>query len=264
MSLQVEPSSKPKPTSLPMEKQYPLEVASNSKINNSNNSSTTQEQLLFLDNRFGTSHDSSITSCRTSDMVGGYFSFYGPNNMGLTTANPNTSLCYIPSSTFSSHMMSSELNSSITSTMLQSMSSTIFPTSTTHVIKTNPSSISSCDNNIDGVLQNWEASTFSNNNNGSKDADDHVHVASLQEDMKWCECEYLNNTPFLGNMNTVQQYQTSQCFYNDEVKPETGIITDHESSTSWNHSQQHQSVFKQSDIYTKDLQRFSVAFGETL
>ncbi|KAJ1393312.1 SANT/Myb domain [Sesbania bispinosa] len=285
-------ASKPKPNPpMPMER-YPLEISSTSKI--SSNLTPTQE--LFLDNnRFSTCHDSSMTSCRPSDMVGGYFPFQQLNfgtNMGLTTANPNStssSLCFMPPGSTSSQMMS-DLNS----TMLHS----VFPK---HVVKPTvslQSSISSGD--IEGV-QNWEGSTFSNKSNGSSnssnnaniqlqnstnfldsstitwglpaesvkpDKDGHGHVAlqgvTEQEDIKWSE--YLNTPFFLGN--TVHQHQhqggttTIQCIYSsDEVKPETAgsFITD-ESSTTWHHH----SHIQPSDIYSKDLQRFSVAFGQTL
>jgi len=272
-------------TSMAMDR-YPLEVSATSKISsgNNNNSST-------LD-RFGTCHDNN-SSMASSDMMGmGYFPFqhlnYGPN-MGLTTANPNnTPLCFIPGST-SSQMMS-ELNS----TMLQSVFSThVKPTVSLQSNNNNPSSIFS-----DGV-QNWEGSTFSNNNNNASKSNgssscsiqlqsstnflDHgstitwglqpesatkadnkdahsshvVPLQSEQEDIKWSE--YLNNTPFFLGA-TVQQHQTTHSLYSsDEVKPETAFIAD-ESSTSWHHSQH----FQPSDIYSKDLQRFSVAFGQTL
>ena len=282
----VEPAIKPKPaTSMPAER-YPLEVSTSFKINNSNNmpSTTPTTQELLLD-RF----DNSITSCRPSDMVGGYFSFQQMNHYG----GPNNSLCFLPSSTSSQVM--SDLNSSITSTMLHSVSSSIFPTPK-HVKPTislqsnnNNPSISSGDN-IDGV-QNWEASTFSNGadkSNGSSctiqqlhsnntsfldtstitwglaesvKANKDAHVVQLQaeqEDIKWSE--YLN-TPFLMANNTVQN-QNAQSIYGD-VKPETGFITE-ESSTSWPLSQHPHQAFQLSDIYTKDLQRFSVAFGQTL
>ncbi|QCD98378.1 myb proto-oncogene protein [Vigna unguiculata] len=247
MSVVEPPKQKPittsNTTSMPMDR-YPLEVSATSKIssggnNNNNNSSSSLD-------RFGTCHDNN-SSMASSDMMGmGYFPFqhlnYGPN-MGLTTANPNnTPLCFIPGST-SSQMMS-ELNS----TMLHSVFSThVKPTvSLQSNNNNNPSSIFS-----DGV-QNWEGNT--------KDAHS-SHVVPLQseaEDIKWSE--YLNNTPFfLGS--TVQQHhhQTTHSLYSDEVKPETGFIAD-ESSTSWQHSQH----FQPSDIYSKDLQRFSVAFGQTL
>ncbi|KAK7269491.1 hypothetical protein RIF29_22221 [Crotalaria pallida] len=194
----------------------------------------------------------------------------------------------------------SDLNSSLTSTMLHNpvSSSSIFqtpthvkPTVTLHSNNNNNPSISSGD--ID-VIQNWEPSSFSNSNanksnntnflgnnistitwgieesvkGDNKDADNvHDHVNSLQgaeqEEIKWSE--YLN-TPFLLG-NTVQN-QTSQSIYSD-VKPESGFITAEDSSTSWqqqqhNQQQQHQPAFQLSDIYNKDLQRFSVAFGQTL
>ncbi|XP_061348063.1 transcription factor MYB61-like [Gastrolobium bilobum] len=264
-------------TSMPVER-YPLEVSTSSKINNtssSNLTNTNPTQELFLE-RFGTCHESSITtSCKPSDMVGSYFSFQQLNyvpNMGLS-ANPNTSLCFLPTSTSSQVI-------------------TIFPTQT-HVKPTmslhsnNNPSISSGD--IDGV-QNWESSNFSNSNmanksNGSSNSiqlqsstnfldnntltwglaesmkvnkeNTHVSLQAEQEEIKWCE--YLN-TPFLLG-NTVQN-QTSQSIYS-EIKPETGFIAD-ESSTSWHHSQQQPPPFQLSDIYTKDLQRYSVAFGQTL
>ncbi|RDY06167.1 Transcription factor MYB61, partial [Mucuna pruriens] len=220
--------------------------------------STSSTQELFLD-RFGTTcHDNN--TCRPSDVLGSYFSFqhYG-TNMSLS-ANPNTSLSFIPAST------SSDLNNS----MLHS----IFPTHVKLQSSNNPSSISS-----DGVL-NWEPSSFSNNsnntnkNNGSiqlqsstnfldntwgvaesfkfninKDAQ--VPLQAEQEDLKWSE--YLN-TPFMLAHN-----QSSQSIYTD-VKPETGFITD-ESCTSWHHQPP---AFQLSDIYTKDLQRLSVTFRQTL
>lgn len=91
-----------------------------------------------------------------------------------------------------------------------------------------------------------------------KDAHGHLPLqAEEQEEMKWCE--YLNNPFLMGN--TVQNNQASQSIYSTEAKPETGFMTD-ESCASWN---QHPSpAFQSSDIYTKDLQRFSVAFGQTL
>ncbi|XP_027363618.1 transcription factor MYB61-like isoform X2 [Abrus precatorius] len=244
--------------------------------------STPPTQELFLD-RF---HDSSITtSCRPSDMVGSYFSFQQLNygtNIGLS-ANSNTSLCFIPSSTSSSQVMS-DLNSTITSTMLHSIFPTpthIKPTVTLHSNNNNNPSISSGD--IDGV-HNWETSNSTNKNNGSScntqlesstnfidnstltwgvtesmkvNKDVQMPLHAEQEEMKWSE--YLNTPYILGN--TVQN-QTSQSIYS-EVKPEAGFVTD-ESCTSWHHSQQHPPAFQLSDIYTKDLPRFSVTFGQTL
>lgn len=166
-----------------------------------------------------------------------YFSFQNLNygsNIGISE-NPNASICFTPTSTSSQIM--SDTNSVITSNMLHSVSPSIFSTST-HVKPT--VSVSS-----DGV-HNWEASNYHNINNTNNGA------LPLQEEMKWSE--YLN-TPFL------MQNQPSPSMYT-EAKPETGFITD-ESCTSWQQQQQQQN-FQLSDIYSKDLQRFSVAFGQTM
>lgn len=249
----------PKPTTcsiLPMER-YPLEISSTSKINN-----TTQE--LFLDSRFGV-HDN-----RPSDhMLGlGYFSYQqlnyatnnnnNNNNMELT-ANPNNnnnnnSLCFIPGSTCSQILMSeSDINSSITnnSTMLHSLSTSIFPKHTVTVSNPSINSISS-----DGV-HNWEASSSSNT---------HAHV----EDIKWSE--YLNAPFLLGNTVLQHHHQnTTQSIYSDvdeiKLKQETGgfITEDQSSNTIWHHNNsQQQQHFQPSDIYSKDLPRYSLAFGQTL
>ncbi|KAK7392140.1 hypothetical protein VNO78_20570 [Psophocarpus tetragonolobus] len=239
------------PKQMPSSERYPLEV------------STSSTQELFLD-RFGTTcHDNN--TCRPSDVVGSYFSFqqlnYGTTNMSLS-ANTNTSLCFLPPST------SSDLNkSTITSSMLHS----VFPTHVKLQSNNNPS-ISS-----DGV-QNWEANNR-NKNNGSMqlqsgtnfldntwgisesmkvniNKDAQIPLQAEQEDLKWSE--YLNNPFILGN-TTQSQIQTSQSIYT-EVKPETDFITD-ESCASWNH---HPPAFQLSDIYSKDLQRFSVTYGQTL
>ncbi|OIW13434.1 hypothetical protein TanjilG_05324 [Lupinus angustifolius] len=227
-------NSKPKnPTSMPIE-QYPLEVSSSYKINNHNNNTN---QKLFLDNNtFGIStHDRTIISYKTSDIVEEtFYSLYEPN-MGFTTSNHNTSLCFMPNST-SSHVIS-ELNST-----------------------KNASFISFGD--IDGI-QNWELSNSIGSINSSSiqlqtstdflnttwglaesatakaydnDVDNvHVHVVpSLQEDVKLCE--YFNTAPFfVGNINTVQD-QIQNYVYSDEViKPENGFIID-EASTFWNNN----------------------------
>ncbi|XP_045796747.1 transcription factor MYB61 isoform X1 [Trifolium pratense] len=212
---------------------------------------------------------SKINNCfiPSSDMVGlggSYLSFqqlnYGINNIALSpnsNNNNNNSLCFIPSTSGSNStcsQMMSELNSS---TMYHSM----FQTApiTKHI---NPSnSISSGD--VDGI-QNWE---FGNNNaskssNGSSCSNinfiDH-------EDIKWSE--YLNSTtPFFQ-----QQHQSSIIYNDNEVKQEMGFINNRDESSSttiWNNSNSHhQQHFEgaNSDIYSnKDLQRFSLAFGQTL
>ncbi|KAE9589531.1 hypothetical protein Lal_00000586 [Lupinus albus] len=253
---------KPNQTSIPSERYNPIEVSTSSKIkNNSSNSnltSTTATQELFLD---------SINSCRPSDMIGGgYFSFqhlnYGPNM--------NSTSLYM-----------SDLNSSITSSMLHnSLSTSIFQTPT-HVKPTvtlhsnnnfnNNPSISSgeIDGNSNNTMQLQNNTDFLGNNSTitwgmeeSVKADKDVQVTlqgAEQEEIRWSE--YLNNPFLLGN--TVQN-QTSQSVYTD-VKPQSGGFITEDSSTSWEqHNQQHQPAFQLSDIYNKDLQRFSVAFGQTL
>ncbi|KAK4273357.1 hypothetical protein QN277_021776 [Acacia crassicarpa] len=244
-------STKPRPAQL----HPPLQVSSPSNFSSSNNNC----HDLFLD--------------RCSSDVGGYFSFQTFNNYA-TNPDTSSSLCFIPSSTTSSQVMS-DLNSAVTPTLLHS----ILPTNA------NPTLNLQSDNNISAHIhgvQAWEATAF--NNNGGKNSggngdmplqkysnnfienntltwekDSHVNVVPLQaeqEDIKWSE--YLNTPFFLGNQIS------SQSFYS-EVKPEMGFMTD-EATTSWHHSsqQQHPQVFQASDIYSKDMQRFSVAFGQTL
>ena len=287
LSLRTE-TPKPKPTStIPIERYPPLEVSnSSSKLidktshststSNLTTNSPTQELLL---NRFGTScHENAINICRPSDMMN-YFSFQqlnyeGPNNIGLST-NPTSSLCFTPNSS----QLMSELNSNMAPSMLHSLTNSIFPTQTNVKPTVNLQSNNN-DIDVDGIYQNWEASTFSNNGSKSSDGNsssiqlqsntnflenntvtwgltqnvkvDKDGYLNLQEDIKWPECI---NTPFFQLQN-----QTSQSVYS-EVKPETGFIAD-DSSTSWH--QPPAAAFQASGIYTKDLQRFSVAFGETL
>ncbi|CAJ1977899.1 unnamed protein product [Sphenostylis stenocarpa] len=224
--------------------------------------STSSNQELFLD-RFGaTCHDN---RCRPSDMVGSYFSFqhlnYGTTNMGLS-ANPNSSLCFIPPST------SSDLNNSpISSSMLHS----IFPTHVKLQSNNNPSISSDavqnweCNNTVksNASMQLQSSTNFLDNTWGVAESmkvninkDAQVPLQAEQEDLKWSE--YLN-TPFILGNTPQNQIQTSQTIYS-EVKPETGFITD-KSCTSWYHQPP---AFQLSDIYSKDMQRFSVTFGQTL
>lgn len=276
----------PKPPPMAAER-YTLDASSSSKFENSsgrNNSFTTTPatQEFFLD-RFGgsgTSHETSSTSCRPSDLVG-YFSFqhlnYRPDIR--LSVHPNASLCFNPNSRSSE--MISDYNSSMTSSMLHSISSSIVKPSVSLPSDNNPS-LGSGD--VNGI-HNWESSTFSNNcsnSNGSnssmelqsssnffenhafswgltdhvKSDKDHDHpLEGDTEDIKWSE--YLH-TPFL--MGTTLQNQISQQPMCSEIKPETGFMTNG-SSTSWHHNQ-HQQALPASDIYTKDLQR--LAFGQTL
>ncbi|KAJ0015074.1 hypothetical protein Pint_21867 [Pistacia integerrima] len=270
-----------KPPSFSAERHLPLEVSSTSKMissSSSNNlSSTPHTQEFFLDRFGGASNDSSTTSCRP-DLVG-YFPFqkmnYGPN-IGLSV-NANSSLCFNPNSS-SSDQMISEFNSTMTQTILPSISASMFQTP----IRVKPSISLPSENpssDINGV-QNWEASSFSNHgstSNGSTSSSIELQSNNSffesntaayswgltdcgksgdQEDIKWSE--YLNTPFFLGS--TIQN-QTPQPMYS-EVKPEAHFISDG-SSASW-HQNQHQQTSQASDVYTKDLQRLSVAFGQTL
>ncbi|KAJ6306103.1 hypothetical protein OIU78_021434 [Salix suchowensis] len=274
----------------------PPAISSRSKINTSIDSSkdrnssgsnmknTPPTQEFFLD-RFGTSHESSPASCRPSDLMG-YFPFQKldyKRAIGLSM-NPNTTLCFNPNSS-SSEMISHEFNSSMTPPPIHpSVSTPMFQTP----IRVKPSvslpsdhnpSVASCD--VNGV-QNWEASSFSNGSSSSIElqsntnfyessafswgladcgkSGEEAHLRSLgndtAEDIKWSE--YLNTTFFLGS--TIQN-QTSQHVYS-EVKPESYFIAEG-SSASWIPNQ-HQQASQPADIYTKDLQRLAVAFGQSL
>ncbi|KAJ6876500.1 hypothetical protein NC651_029483 [Populus alba x Populus x berolinensis] len=248
-------------------------------------------QEFFLD-RFGTSHESSTTaSCMPSDLMD-YFPFQKLDYKPFIdlSMNPNTTLCFNPNSS-SSEMISHEFNSSMTPpTILPSVSTSMFQTpicvkpSVSLPSDHNPS-VGSCD--VNGV-QNWEASSFSNNgsrSNGSSSSIElqrntnffessafswgladcgkssvEAHLRSLAnetvEDIKWSE--YVSTPFFLGS--TIQN-QTSQHVYS-EVKPETHFIAQG-SSTSWLQNQ-HQQASQPADIYTKDLQRLAVAFGQSI
>ncbi|KAF2307353.1 hypothetical protein GH714_026591 [Hevea brasiliensis] len=270
----------------------PSTVSSNSKItsNNDHNSNLTPTALtqeFFLD-RFATSYESSTTSCRPSDLMG-YFPFqklsYKPT-MGLSV-NPNTSICF--NSNCSSSEIISEFDSCMTPTILPSLSSSMFQTPirvtpSVSLPSDNPNSVGSCE--VSGI-QNWEASSFSNNgsscSNGSSSSIElqnnstffetntfsweEAHLRSVENDqafIKWSE--YLS-TPFLIGTTAVQN-QTSRPMYS-EVKPETHFITEG-SSTSWQQNHHHHQYHhhpqasQPSNIYAKDLQRLAVAFGQTL
>lgn len=228
----IDPPKQKATTSISIERYHPLQMSSTS--NNIINNNTTSTQELFQD-KFGTTcHDQ------------GYFSFYGSPNMG----NIPSSFCFIPGSSTSDLNNSSTINFS----MLNSVSTSILPK---HVKSNNPS-ISSDSSSI----------TQLQNSTNFYDAQSHHHVplqAELQqEDIKWSE--YLNTPLFLGNaavknQSTTTTTTTQSIYSSDEViKPaeSSGFITD-ESSTTW-----HQHHFQPLDLYTKDMQRFSVAFGQTL
>jgi myb proto-oncogene protein len=238
------PIPTPNPNSIPMDNcnYHPLEnFSSTSKINNCFIPSS--DHMVGL----GGSYNLSFQQLN-----------YGINNIALSpnsNNNNNNSLCFIPSTSCSNStcsQMMSELNSS---TMYHSMFQTA--PNTKHI---NPSnSISSGD--VDGI-QNWE---FSNNNpskssNGSIcsninfiDQENHQVV----EEIKWSE--YLNSTtPFYQQHQNTTLTESSSIMYNDnEIKQEMGFINN-------SHHQQHFEDAN-SDIYSnKDLQRFSLAFGQTL
>ncbi|KAL5580434.1 hypothetical protein UlMin_012876 [Ulmus minor] len=100
-----------------------------------------------------------------------------------------------------------------------------------------------------------------------------VHVHSLEgegEDIKWSE--YLHSPFLLGATSTTTtstqniNQQSSQALYTS-VKPETHHhhyqqFVSHGSGASWQH--QNEQGLQPSELYTKDLQRLAVAFGQTL
>lgn len=268
---------------------HPLEVSSSSEINNNNNNNA---NMLNLVDKFApaaaSNNESSTTSCRP-DLLG-YFPFqklnYGPN-IGLSVNTNTSSLCFNPNSTPSE--MISEFNSSI----IPSVSASVFQTP----IRVKPSISLPSDNpsvgtsDINGI-HNWEASSFSNNCSTSnrsttsielqssssffegnvfswgltadcvKSSDQEAQIRALegdQEDIKWSE--YLSTPFFLGS--TIQNHQTSQSMYSD-VKPEAHFISEGSNTTTWLQNQHQQASQATPAMYTKDLQRLSVAFGQTL
>jgi myb proto-oncogene protein len=265
------PIPTPNPNSIPMDNcnYHPLEnFSSTSKINNCFIPSS--DHMVGL----GGSYNLSFQQLN-----------YGINNIALSpnsNNNNNNSLCFIPSTSGSNStcsQMMSELNSS---TMYHSMFQTT--PNTKHI---NPSnSISSGD--VDGI-QNWE---FSNNNNNSSKSSNGSSISSniqlqnsinfidqenhqVVEEIKWSE--YLNSTtPFYQQHQNTTLTESSSIMYNDnEIKQEMGFINNRDESiqsstntTTWNHSNSHHQQHYEganSDIYSnKDLQRFSLAFGQTL
>ncbi|KEH24453.1 myb transcription factor [Medicago truncatula] len=221
----------PNPNSIPMDNcNYPLEI--NSKINNSVNC------FIPCDNMVGLGGGSYLNFQQLN---------YGINNMTLSppNSNSNTSLCFIPStsgSTSTCSQMMSELNSS-----------TMF-----HSMYTNHPSNSISSGEVDGI-QNWEfGASKSSNGSSINNYLDHQVV----EDIKWSD--YINSTPFfLGNNNTFQQTTTSTHSSIYEVKQEMGGFINTNESIQSSSSTWHPHF--EADIYSnKDLQRFSLAFGQTL
>ncbi|KAF5739949.1 putative transcription factor [Tripterygium wilfordii] len=237
-------------------------ASSGSRIANNKNNSSTQDFIL---------ENSSNTSCRPPGLVGS-FPFQKLNhgtNIGISV-NPNTALCFNPGS--SSSEMISQFNLS-NSSILSSMSNSIFQTP----IRVKPSVSLPSDNpslrssDINGV-QNWEGSSFSNdggsrstsysfdNNAFSWGLSDCGKSGEEGEDIKWSE--YLSTPFLLGGTGTVQN-QTSQPMYSNEIKPDTNLIGDVSGSTAWHQNQHQQDNSQASNVYTKDLQRLAVAFGQT-
>lgn len=267
---------------------HPLEVSSSSEINTNNNNNASMLNLVDKFAAAASNNESSTTSCRPDLM--GYFPFqklnYGPN-IGLSVNTNTSSLFFNPNSTSSE--MISEFNSSI----IPSISASVFQTP----IRVKPSISLPSENPSVGTsdisgIQNWEPSSFSNNcstSNGSttsielqssssffegnvfswgitadcgKSNDQEAQIRELegdQEDIKWSE--YLNTPFFLGS--TIQNHQTSQSMYSD-VKPEAHFISEGSNTTTWIQNQHQQASQTTPAMYTKDLQRLSVAFGQTL
>ncbi|MED6172537.1 hypothetical protein PIB30_051010 [Stylosanthes scabra] len=176
-----------------------------------------------------------------------------------------SSLCFTPTSGGST-TTSSDLNSAIFTSL--------FPT---HLIKPPPPTTSE-------PPINWDTTTTTNTNfidaSTTISWGQETPVEAQKDDIKWSE--YLNSNPFFLTNNTtvtvpVQQHHQVPCIYStsDEVKPETFINVDesssmtsawHQSSSSSNHHHHHQqpSFQQSSDLYSKDLHRFSLAFGQTM
>ncbi|XP_050220999.1 transcription factor MYB61 [Mercurialis annua] len=168
----------------------------------------------------------------------GYFPFQKLNYRPNTS---NSNICFNPNSSSSDQMINNN-NSEFTQTILPSISTSMFQTP----IRVKPSLNLPSESHSDGI--NWEA-------NNSFILENDV------EEIKWSE--FLSNSPFFLGNNGLQN-QTSQAMYSNEVKAETQFITE---GSSWqqNHHLPHQPPSSQpSDIYTKDLQRLAVAFGQTL
>ncbi|XP_050384184.1 transcription factor MYB61 [Argentina anserina] len=249
---------------------YPVEVSSSSKVMNNNT------QDFFID-RAQTSHEgSTTTNCRPSDFVG-YFSFHhhhqsnfgssSSETMGLNAVNPNQTFSFLnqTSRSNSDPQMVSEFSSSMSTpaTLLPSMSSSsLFGT------RVKPSISLPSDNSS---TVSWDQSSAGYSNNGGFDnsaaafswgilPDVPVKSDDVEEINKWSE--YIHS-PFLMGTNTMQNMNHSSQYNSAEIKPETQYFMNNNGSsstgaatTSWPQAS--------SELYTKDLQRLAVAFGQTL
>lgn len=262
----------------PENHRYPVEVSSSSKvINNSNN---TQE--FFIDRGACTSHEgSTTTNCRPSDFVG-YFSFHhhhqsnfgsSSDTMGLNAVNPNQTFSFLNQNSRSNSdpQMVSEYSTSMVTptTLLPSMSSSsLFGT------RVKPSISLPSDNSS---TVSWDQSSAGYSNNGGFDntaaafswgllPEVPVKSDDVEEINKWSE--YFHS-PFLMGANTIQNINQSSPYNSTEIKPETqycmtnnGSSSTSAAATSW--AQQANNLQPSSEMYTKDLQRLAVAFGQTL
>ncbi|XP_065854092.1 transcription factor MYB61-like [Euphorbia lathyris] len=219
-------------------------AAGNSRNDNTTTNLTPPTQEFFLD-RFtattSTTTHETTTSCRPSEHnLSGYFPFQKLN------FRPNNSICF--NQTTSSDMFN----------LPASISAPLFQTP----IRVKPSVSLPSDVEIPASMQNSSSNYFDSNSfnwglTECGNSGEESHLRQLEnepEDIKWSE--YLT-TPFLIGQN--------QPVYN-EVKPETHFITEGSNGHNWlhNHHHHHQGASQPSDLYTKDLQRLAVAFGQTL
>ncbi|XP_062005365.1 transcription factor MYB61-like [Rosa rugosa] len=265
----------------PENHRYPVEVSSSSQVISNRNS--TQE--FFIDRAACSSHEgSTTTNCRPSDFVG-YFSFqhhhqsnFGSSSdtMGLNAVNPNPTFSFLNQNSRSNSdpQMVSEFSTSMSTppTLLPSMSSgSLFGT------RVKPSISLPSDNSS---TVSWDQSSAGYSNNGGFDntaaafswglmPEVPVKSDDVEEINKWSE--YLHS-PFLMGANTMQNINQSSPYNSTEIKPETqyfmtnnGSSSTSAATTSWpHHHQQASNLQASSEMYTKDLQRLAVAFGQTL
>ncbi|CAN6724432.1 unnamed protein product [Malus baccata var. baccata] len=246
----VEAVSSRHPTSASENRFNPVEVSSTSKLISSNGGSSKS-----------LTHEGSPSSCRPCDFVG-YFSFPHHNNqnnygsssdMGLQAVNQNTTFSFLNQNPeFLQPSMSS--------------SSAIFTAPPPPPTRVKPSISLPSDNS-----STWDSNANNSNSSGGGYFDSSAAFSwwppeavksDDPEEIKWSE--YLHNTSFL--MGT---HQASQPATYSEIKPESQshILSNSLSATSWhhqNHHQQQQQALQASEMYTKDLQRLAVSFGQTL
>ncbi|WCJ26823.1 myb domain protein 61 [Euphorbia peplus] len=216
-----------------------IEAAAGKSRNDNTTTNLTQE--FFLD-RFPAT--TTTTSRQPEHNLSGYFPFqklnFQPNNICFneqTAANPS-----------SDHMFNipATISSSMYQTPIRVKPSVSLPSDQKWP---EPSSVQNSSSNFFDF--NWGLPECGNSGEESQLR----QLENESEDIKWSE--YLT-TPFLVGPN--------QPVYNNEVKPETHFITEGSNGHNWlnNHHHHHQGSSQPSDLYTKDLQRLAVAFGQTL